>query len=49
MPDAAGRSYVQPSRKIDLSQFDITSPDGIHAAYEPGVKDGNAFAASPGK
>ena len=44
----AGRSYVQPSRKIDLSQFDITNPDGIRAAYELGVKDGNAFAASLG-
>jgi hypothetical protein len=48
MPTVAGRSYVQPSRKIDLSQFDITNPDGIRAAYELGVKDGNAFAASLG-
>jgi hypothetical protein len=48
-PDAAGRSYVQPSRKIDLSQFDITNPEGIRAAYELGVRDGNAFAAALGR
>jgi hypothetical protein len=46
VPMVAGRTYVQPSRKINLSQFDITNPDGIRAAYELGVKDGNAFAAS---
>jgi hypothetical protein len=45
----ARRSYVQPSRKIDLSQFDITNPDGIRAAYELGVQDGNALAASLGR
>jgi hypothetical protein len=49
MPDVAGRTYVQPSRKIDLSQFDITNPGGIRAAYELGVKDGDAFAASLGR
>src|SRR3954447_21475825 len=49
MPAIAGRTYVQPSRKINLSQFDITNPDGIRAAYELGVRDGNAFAASLGR
>jgi predicted acylesterase/phospholipase RssA len=49
LPEVAGRTYVQPSRKIDLSQFDITNPRGIRAAYELGLKDGNAFAASLGK
>jgi hypothetical protein len=49
VPDVAGRSYVQPSRKIELSQFDITNPEGIRAAYELGVHDGNAFAASLGR
>jgi predicted patatin/cPLA2 family phospholipase len=48
-PEIAGRTYVQPSRKIELSQFDITNPDGIRAAYELGVRDGNAFAASLGR
>jgi hypothetical protein len=49
LPDVAGRTYVQPSRKINLSQFDITNPDGIRAAYELGVCDGDAVAASLGK
>jgi hypothetical protein len=49
VPEVAGRTYVQPSRKIDLSQFDITNPDGIRAAYELGVRDGNAFAAALGR
>jgi hypothetical protein len=49
IPDVAGRIYVQPSRKIDLSQFDITNPGGIRAAYELGVKDGEAFAAGIGR
>ena len=49
VPNVAGRTYVQPSSKIDLSQFDITNPDGIRAAYELGVKDGDAFATSLGK
>jgi hypothetical protein len=49
VPEVAGRTYVQPSCKIDLSQFDITNPDGIRAAYELGMRDGNAFAASLGR
>jgi hypothetical protein len=49
VPKVAGRTYVQPSRKINLSQFDITNPQGIRAAYELGVRDGDAFAASLGR
>jgi hypothetical protein len=49
MPEVAGRTYVQPSEKINLSQFDIIKPQGIRAAYELGLRDGNAFAASLGK
>ena len=49
LPSVPGRTYIQPSHRIELSQFDITSPDGIRAAYELGVKDGDAFAASFGK
>jgi hypothetical protein len=48
-PSAPGRTYVQPSRKVGVGQFDITDPDGIHEAYELGVKDGTAFAASVGR
>jgi hypothetical protein len=49
LPSVPGRLYTQPSRRIELSQFDITNPDGIRAAYELGVKDGDAFAASLGR
>jgi hypothetical protein len=49
LPSVPGRMYTQPSRRIELSQFDITNPDGIKAAYELGVKDGDAFAASFGR
>src|SRR3954447_9791732 len=40
VPAVAGRTYVQPSEKIGLSQFDITNPDGIRAAYQLGLRDG---------
>lgn len=40
-----GRTYVQPSRRIPVKQFDLTNPDGIRDAYELGRKDGAAFAA----
>jgi predicted acylesterase/phospholipase RssA len=49
VPKVAGRTYVQPSEKITLSQFDITNPDGIRAAYELGLRDGAAFAANMGR
>jgi hypothetical protein len=38
------RLYVQPSRPIQVKQFDITDPDGIRRAYELGRGDGAAFA-----
>ncbi len=44
LPDIPGRTYVQPSQKIAVKQFDITNPDGIRAAYELGLTDGAAFA-----
>jgi predicted acylesterase/phospholipase RssA len=44
LPDIPGRTYVQPSQKIAVKQFDITNPDGIGAAYELGLTDGAAFA-----
>lgn len=49
IPTARGRTYVQPSEKIGISQFDITNPQGIRAAFELGLKDGAAFAASLGR
>jgi predicted acylesterase/phospholipase RssA len=49
LPQVAGRTYVQPSRKINVKQFDITNPDGIRDAFELGLKDGDVFAASLGR
>jgi len=44
LPQVPGRTYVQPSRRIPVKQFDLTNPDGIRDAYELGRKDGAAFA-----
>lgn len=49
IPVVSGRTYVQPSRKIDVKQFDIRNPDGIRNAFELGLKDGAAFAVSLGR
>jgi hypothetical protein len=42
------RIYTQLSRKIELGQSTFTNPDGIRAAYELGVKDGEAFVKARG-
>lgn len=49
VPKVANRTYVQPSQKINVKQFDITNPDGIRNAFELGLKDGDAFARSLGR
>ena len=49
IPIVKGRTYVQPSLKIGVSQFDITNPQGIRDAFELGLRDGAAFAASLGR
>lgn len=46
IPAVKGRTYVQPSQKVDVGQFDITNPQGIRRAFELGLHDGHAFAAS---
>jgi hypothetical protein len=46
LPQVPGRTYVQPSRRIRVKQFDVTDPDGMRDAYELGLKDGAAFAAA---
>lgn len=46
IPQVPGRIYVQPSEPIRVGQFDVTNPEGIRAAYELGLRDGAAFAAS---
>lgn len=43
-PRIKGRAYVQPSQTIGVSQFTVTNPEGIRAAYELGLRDGEAFA-----
>jgi predicted acylesterase/phospholipase RssA len=43
IPQVAGRTYIQPSRRLDVKQFDLRNPDGIRDAYELGLKDGAAF------
>lgn len=49
IPSVRGRTYVQPSQKIGVSQFDITDPQGIRDAFELGLRDGVAFASSLGR
>lgn len=46
LPEIPGRTYVQPSEPVPIKQFDITNADGFRRAYELGLKDGKAFAAS---
>jgi Patatin-like phospholipase len=43
LPRVKGRTYVQPSRRIRVKQFDLRNPDGIRDAYELGLRDGAAF------
>ncbi len=49
LPSIRNRTYVQPSRKISVGQFDITNPDGIRQAFELGLNDGDTFALSHGR
>ncbi len=46
IPEIAGRTYVQPSQPIPISQFDITNAEGFRQAYELGLRDGKAFAGA---
>ncbi len=49
IPAVKGRTYVQPSQTIAVSQFDVTNPQGIRDAFELGLRDGKSFAFSLGK
>lgn len=42
-PPSPATVYVQPSQPIAVSKWDYTSPDGIQAAYDMGVRDGEEF------
>jgi len=40
---SAERVYMHPSRAIPVSKWDYTSADGVQAAFDLGVRDGEAF------
>lgn len=46
MPEVANRTVVRPSVPIVSSRFAVTDAAAIRAAYELGVRDGEAFARS---
>ena len=43
IPNHTNRIYVQPSKPIELGKFDYTNPEGLQAAYDHGLRDGEAF------
>lgn len=46
LPGAPGRTVVRPSVPIITSRFAVTDAAAIRAAYELGLRDGEAFAAT---
>ncbi len=48
MAEVEGRTVVRPSVPILTSRFAVTDADAIRAAYELGVRDGEAFAKGLG-
>lgn len=46
LSDVEGRTVVRPSEPVLVSKFAVTDGAGIRKAYELGVRDGAAFAAS---
>lgn len=48
VPSRPGRAVVAPSEPIRASRFAVTDSAAIMAAYELGLKDGQAFARSLG-
>jgi hypothetical protein len=46
MPEVENRTVARPSVPILTSRFAVTDAAAIRAAYELGVRDGEAFAAS---
>ncbi len=46
LPEVPGRTYVQPSRRIAVGQFDVTRPAAIEETYALGREDGAAFVAA---
>jgi predicted acylesterase/phospholipase RssA len=46
IPAHPGRTYVQPSRPVPVASWDYTDPQGLQAAFDLGLRDGEAFAAA---
>jgi predicted acylesterase/phospholipase RssA len=44
IPRVSGRTYVVPSRPIQVEVWDYTSPRLIQEAFDQGRRDGEAFA-----
>lgn len=45
LPQRADRVYVQPSRAVPVKGWDYADPEGIRAAFDLGVEDGERFVA----
>ncbi len=43
-PQAKGRTIIGPSEEITVNKFTIGDADGLRAAYELGLRDGERFA-----
>ena len=46
MPNAPGRTYVQPSRPTPIEKWDYSNPQLIQQTYDLGRRDGERFVAS---
>ena len=44
LESTALRTVVRPSRPVTINKFSVTDADGLKAAYELGLRDGEAFA-----
>jgi len=43
LPEQPGRLYVQPSRKVPVTSWDYTNPDGVQATFNQGLDDARSF------
>lgn len=46
IPTVAGRTYVQPSRPIQIRKWDYTDPQGMQTAFDLGRRDAERFVES---
>lgn len=45
LPEPGQRIYAQPSQPICIDKFDYANPDGLQAAYNLGLSDGERFVS----